>query len=347
MLFFGNFVNLIEHMMSKLNLFNITLEKQNDSSTKSYIIIRGIDLTLLNQTKTVYLDKILSGTGVCIKDMELLSITEVSDTCSNTNEIWLNCPGTNSNYICSFVNDTNNNTMYKITGLKHSAIEEQLTHCGDGVCSSSESCSSCSVDCGSCPSTSSGSTTKKSGGGGGSSGGFINKPTDIFFNLSLAGKNYSPNKNQKMHFTYDSVDYIMYIGDISENNIILNINDDTLNVSINQSIKYILNSDSILNLKLSGLSGSSAADIFVKLDTSTKQEDNSVAEITTSNSTSNTTSKSNNVSADNFITGNVVNNQSSTGKIGTPLIIIFVVVVIILTAGILYLRRRHKHSRKK
>lgn len=49
--------------------------------------------------------------------------------------------------------------------------------CGDNVCTSGESCSSCSADCGSCTAvgdnTGSGSNTPGSGGGGGGGGGYI------------------------------------------------------------------------------------------------------------------------------------------------------------------------------
>ena len=45
-------------------------------------------------------------------------------------------------------------------------------HCGNGVCDSEETCSSCSNDCGSCPATSTGGSSGSGGGsGGGSSGG--------------------------------------------------------------------------------------------------------------------------------------------------------------------------------
>lgn len=65
-----------------------------------------------------------------------------------------------------FANDTSNagvtnTTSYSVTGC-----------CGDSSCSSGESCSSCSTDCGSCSSSSgsSSSTTSSSGGGGGGGG---------------------------------------------------------------------------------------------------------------------------------------------------------------------------------
>jgi hypothetical protein len=154
--------------LSTLNLFNLTIETQNSSSDKSYIRITGLDLTSQDQTKTVYMDRILNGTGLCIKDLEIASISEISGTCTSSDETWLACPATTALYNCSLIN---NNTQYKITGLRHSGVQEQSTYCGDSVCNGGESCSSCSTDCGSCSTT--GGSSGGGGGGGGLGGGGI------------------------------------------------------------------------------------------------------------------------------------------------------------------------------
>ena len=147
----------------KINLANLFIEKQNNESNYSYIIIKGLDLTSQNQTKTIYLDNILGGTGLCIKDEELTSISEISDACNGENETWVACSGNSEDYTCELVN---NETQYKIFGLKHSGVKEQETYCGDGVCNGGEDYNTCSADCSAPvpPAPPSGG-----GGGGGSS----------------------------------------------------------------------------------------------------------------------------------------------------------------------------------
>jgi len=332
---------------NKLNLFNITLEKQNNLSQGNYIIIKGIDLTILNGTKTIYLNRIQNGTGVCIRDIETSSISEVSGTCSNTNEVWINCPGINADYNCSFFN---NDTQYKITGLKHSAVEEQSTHCGDGICNGVESCSSCSVDCGACPKSSgggggsgSGSSSGGDGSGGGGGGAAIN--TDVTIDFNINGSVYSPDKNQNLLLIYSGVNHTIYISDIYTDSIILHIDDTILNVSMNQSVKYTLDSNSILDVKLIKLYGTSAAGMIIKLDKSVQES--TKAPVVNENFSYNTSTSNKVDELSNLVTGNAVKNPSTTSKVGTGWIIAFVVFVVVLGVGIFYLNMRHKHNRKK
>jgi len=167
----------------QINLANLFIEKQNNESNYSYMIIRGLDLISQNQTKIIYLDKILGGTGLCIKDEELLSISEISDNCAEENETWIACPNVNGDYSCELIN---NETQYKISGLRHSGIKEQETYCGDGNINGNEECESGNIpkSCGdyefnagslsctaSCTIDSSACFTQDTGGGGGSGGG--------------------------------------------------------------------------------------------------------------------------------------------------------------------------------
>ena len=79
-------------------------------------------MTNQNQTKTVILDKISTTSDrICIKDIEVSLISEVSEQCNGENEISLVCPGTSGEYSCNL---TANNTKYIISGLKHSAVKE-------------------------------------------------------------------------------------------------------------------------------------------------------------------------------------------------------------------------------
>ncbi|MFH1311476.1 MAG: C1 family peptidase [Nanoarchaeota archaeon] len=151
-----------------INFANLFIEKQPTNNSFAYLIINGLDLTSQNKTKIAYINKILNGTGICIKDAEITSITEVSASCTGSNEFWLRCPGINGAYSCNL---TENNTVYQISGLKHSGVKEQPTFCGDGTCNGAETCSSCSSDCGTCPVPPSGGGGGGGGGSGGSGGG--------------------------------------------------------------------------------------------------------------------------------------------------------------------------------
>lgn len=179
---------------SPLNFANIFIEKQPANSSFAYMIIKGLDLTSQNRTKTVYLNSILNGTGICIKDSELTSINELSDSCTGSNEFWLKCPSANGDYLC---NMTENNTIYQISGLKHSGVKEQANYCGDGICNGGESCSSCLSDCGVCPSAPVGSS---SGGGGRGGGGGSSTPKNIIV-MQSSPQNTSQNNNDNTNNT--------------------------------------------------------------------------------------------------------------------------------------------------
>src|SRR3989344_2156976 len=130
----------------RLNLANITLKKQSVEEY-GFVVIKGLNLTSQNQTKTIYIDRILNGTGICVKDAEISSVTEITSDSKGDDEYCLSCPGINENYSCNLIN---NNTQYKITGLSHSGAKEQETYCGDGIANSNETCSSCPADAGLC-----------------------------------------------------------------------------------------------------------------------------------------------------------------------------------------------------
>lgn len=149
--------------LAKLNLAEVRISKQSNESY-GFVIINGIDLISQNSTKTIYLDRILNGTGICVKDAGISLVSEISWNCSGENETWLNCPGKSFDYLCNL---TDNETRYKISGLRHSGVKEQSTYCGDGICNGKEVCGECS-DCGAC-------VVENNGGGGGGGGGSIRK----------------------------------------------------------------------------------------------------------------------------------------------------------------------------
>lgn len=149
-----------------VNVVNMIIDKQGENESFAYLVVRGLELSSHNQTKTIYLDRILNGTGICIKDGDVESIENVSSSCDGENEIWIGCPGESEIYTCDILE---NSSRYKISGLRHSAVREQATYCGDAVCNGGESCSSCSQDCGGCPVDDGGGGGSGGGGGGGSS----------------------------------------------------------------------------------------------------------------------------------------------------------------------------------
>jgi hypothetical protein len=310
-----------------LNLINTTIEVQPNTSSFAYIRITGLNLESQNQTKTVYLDHI-SGNRLCIKDTDVLSINETSESCTGTDEVSLNCDGTIvSGYSCVL-----DGGRYKISGLKHSAVRE-YTYVEP---------SPAPTGGGDAP-----SSPKKSSGGGSSSG-FVSTPSDIYFNLSTGGKTYNPDKNQKMHFEYALVNHTIYLSDIYDTYVMVQIDDIALNVSINESVKYTLDTNSVLYVELLKVYYSSA-DISVKLVQSAPEETDfesvrKIADGDASNAKPKNTSATN--ASNNLITGNVVNN-AGTGKIGTVWIVVIVVFIVVLVVGAVYLNVRHKHHKRK
>ena len=105
--------------LNKLNLTNLTINKQSDNSTGS-LIVSGLRMPD-GLTKTLYVDKINSAiNGICVKDREMQNISEISGNCDSNDEFKVECDGTLQNsYICTY------NLMlekYKIEGLRHSGI---------------------------------------------------------------------------------------------------------------------------------------------------------------------------------------------------------------------------------
>lgn len=181
-----------------INLANLSIEKQSNNTNLAYLLVRGIDLTPQNQTKTIYIDRILNGTGLCIKDAEISSISEITNSCTGANETWISCPGSNNQYSCELVN---NNTQYKVSGLKHSGVKEQQNFCGDGICNGAETCSLCSGDCGSCPVAPSDSGS----GGGGGGGSSTSQTTNVITNKNVTQILLSEKYNQSTKLNSNNI----------------------------------------------------------------------------------------------------------------------------------------------
>ncbi len=112
-----------------LDLNNITIEKQSNVSANGSLLIRGINLPP-GKTKTVYVDNIANVNSVCVKDMEIVNITEISSSCNGLNEILVTCDNNSySGYACN-----NLGTKYEIVNLTHSGIIEYARSCSEEDC---------------------------------------------------------------------------------------------------------------------------------------------------------------------------------------------------------------------
>jgi len=112
---------------NKLNLSGVTIIVQDDDATNGSIVVKGLNIT---GTKTLYMDRILNLTYVCVKDAEIDSISNISDGCNDTNEFFINCTATytSDGYYCNYTNNT-----FTIKGLNHSGVvEECRDRDGDG-----------------------------------------------------------------------------------------------------------------------------------------------------------------------------------------------------------------------
>ncbi len=103
----------------KLNLTNVTLNKQLSNATGS-LFVRGLKMPE-GATKILYVDRINATiNGICIKEEEISSLNEISNNCGSNNEFKIECDETlQESYFCTY-NSTSN--KYKIQGLKHSGI---------------------------------------------------------------------------------------------------------------------------------------------------------------------------------------------------------------------------------
>jgi hypothetical protein len=114
--FYYNFSNL-----AQLNLSDIYINDSSDSSIGA-TWVKGFNATA-NTTKTIYLKRINSSlNGICIKDSDVSSISNVSAGCNESDETKVDCDKTLQNgYRCSY-NSTSG--YYRVTGLNHSAVKQ-------------------------------------------------------------------------------------------------------------------------------------------------------------------------------------------------------------------------------
>jgi hypothetical protein len=106
---------------SFLNMSKIRIIEDENNSVGS-IVVGGIDITGQGKTKTVFVNNKIATGRVCIKDAEVSSSNDISSSCNAVDEKIVTCNGgLQDGYSCVLVN---NDTQYKISGLRHSAIRE-------------------------------------------------------------------------------------------------------------------------------------------------------------------------------------------------------------------------------
>lgn len=204
-----------------LNITNIVVEKEPASATKAYIILRGLELQGEN-TKTLYMNRLNTNLNyVCIKDIDINDISEISSNCQGTDEYLVPCNGNDLNgYTCIKTAES-----YVITGLKHSGIieyEEPI------ILSSSGS----------------------SGGGGGGSG--VSSGCSI--NLKNLDESIIVRDGCEINFEYNGVNNLLKIDDVTTTYLTAILNGvSTNNVNINSQSRFNLNIDKDLLVGYSGL----------------------------------------------------------------------------------------------
>ncbi len=107
--------------VDKLNLSKLAIEKQTNNSF-GFFLIKGLKLPE-GKTKSIYVDKIDNSTnGVCIKDAEITSISQMSSSCDALTESKIECDGSLQNGYSCLYNPTYG--KYKVMGLKHSGVKQ-------------------------------------------------------------------------------------------------------------------------------------------------------------------------------------------------------------------------------
>lgn len=126
-------ISFNHNFSSALDLKNITIKEEQTSADFGYLIVSGI-----NDTKSIFVDKLInSSSSVCIRDSHIDTISEISANCSADGEVLINCPGSNSSYSCSSINNT-----FMISGLTGSAAREIIPSVQNfpGNCTSNWQC---------------------------------------------------------------------------------------------------------------------------------------------------------------------------------------------------------------
>ncbi len=105
-----------------LLLSNISITKQAIGATKGSLIVKNVFMTS-NKKKTIYIEDLDDSRGsVCVRDLEMDSINEISANCNETNETLIACSSdgtTSGDYTCTDIG-----SLYRISGVTHSGAIE-------------------------------------------------------------------------------------------------------------------------------------------------------------------------------------------------------------------------------
>lgn len=144
-----NFTNL------SLDLSQVDIIFNESSDSRSYVIVSNLSLN--SSTKSITLDRRLNSQRVCVKDEEISSFTQITSSCTGSNEHLLNCDGNvdSNGYSCSI-----SGSRLTVSGLRNSGVVEFENEAPPSSGSSS------SGGGGGSGSSSGGSSSSSSGGGG-------------------------------------------------------------------------------------------------------------------------------------------------------------------------------------
>ena len=155
---------------STLDLGSLTVNRTTNGS--SAMSIRGVNVSVIGQTKIAYLEKVNSTVdAVCIRDAEA-SFESISSGCRGSNEVLVSCDNQASNgFTCLDIGNA-----YKVSGLRNSAIKEMCLDVdgdsyGTGCAAGSDCDDTDNSKTTTCSSGSGGSGGSGGGGGGGGAAG--------------------------------------------------------------------------------------------------------------------------------------------------------------------------------
>ena len=97
-----------------LSLYRLNLSNNIAKAARQFnrvADIQGVKMPL-GYRKTLYLDRLNSTNGICIKDEDINSVDEISDNCNSENEFKIECDGTlQGAYRCTYNSSAGNTRL--------------------------------------------------------------------------------------------------------------------------------------------------------------------------------------------------------------------------------------------
>ncbi|HIH42501.1 TPA: S8 family serine peptidase [Candidatus Woesearchaeota archaeon] len=234
----------------RLNLSNMVIVTRS-AGNFSGVLIRGLNLTLQNQTKTVYLDNVSSQNSVCINDAEITALANISAACSGVNETLVTCDGiVTRGYNCTAIDS---GTRFLVSGLNHSGVNQQ---CGDGDGDGFGTNCLAGPDCDDTDSskTTTCTTPSPSSGGGGGGGGGATPPTSYTVSILAVPQAVDLKKTDSIIVTKNNIDYSIQVALLSTSSVDFTITYGTRSSSLTlfdkETKKIDLDGDGVLDIQL-------------------------------------------------------------------------------------------------